>query len=205
MKLAPDTVERTKRAGKEAQEASDAAMKTSKAAMQIASDARKAAECAKRAGKEAEESAAELQQLINQMKSTVKGPQQMIGGPRTREVRPTNKPARDHRNEEERAEEAARKARREADARERLHRAGLPVETDNQRAPVYTTGTQRCESVSSRDGQRPYVIMNDCQTSMPVTELSRVTAHQLARPDGADSITSMVVKILTRSLNIQLR
>jgi hypothetical protein len=43
----------------------------------------------------------------------------------------------DRREEEERAEEAARKAQHEADARECLCQAGLPVETDNQRAPVY--------------------------------------------------------------------
>jgi hypothetical protein len=127
------------------------------------------------------------------MRSTAKGPQQMIQGLRPREVfQSNNEPARDRRSEEERAEEAAHKARREADARERLGPAGLPVETDNQRAPVYTTGTQRHESVSSRDGQQPYMTMNNHQTSMPATELSRVTAHQLARPDGADSITSMV-------------
>jgi hypothetical protein len=111
----------------------------------------------------------------------------MIRGPRTREVQSINKSARDRRNEEECTEEAARKAQRKADARERLRRAGLPVETDNQSALVYATGTQRHECVSSHDGQRPYVMMNDRQTSMPATELSRVTAHQLAHPDGADS------------------
>jgi hypothetical protein len=42
MRLAPDTVERTRRAGKAVEEASDAAMKTSEAAMQIASNVRKA-------------------------------------------------------------------------------------------------------------------------------------------------------------------
>jgi hypothetical protein len=144
MRLAPDMVERTRRAGKAAEEASDAAMKTSEAAMQIASNARKAAETAKRAAKEAKESAEKLSQLFNYMKPTVKGSQQMIRGPRLREVLQSNdEPTMDHRDEEEHAEEAACKARCEADTREHLRQAGLPVETDNQRAPVYVMGRDK--------------------------------------------------------------
>jgi hypothetical protein len=109
MRLAPDMVARTRRAGKAAQEASDAAMKTGKAAMQLASDAMKTAEAEK------------LYQLIDDMRLTVKGSQQTIRGPRLREVlQSNNEPARDCRNEEEHAEEAARKAQHEADAREQL-------------------------------------------------------------------------------------
>jgi hypothetical protein len=78
MRLAPDTVARTRRAGKAAQEASDAAMKTGKAAMQVANEAIKAAEATKLAAKEAEESAEKLSQLFDYMRPTVKGSQQTI-------------------------------------------------------------------------------------------------------------------------------
>jgi hypothetical protein len=54
MRLAPDMVAHTRRAGKTAQEARDAAIKTGKAAMQVANKAIKAAEAAKLAAQEVE-------------------------------------------------------------------------------------------------------------------------------------------------------
>jgi hypothetical protein len=111
MRLAPDTVACTRRAGKAAQEASEAAMKTGNTAMQLASDAMKTAEAAKLAAQEAEVAAQKLYQLFDDMRPTVKGSQQTIRGPRLREVfQSNNKPTRDHRDEEEHAEEAAGKA-----------------------------------------------------------------------------------------------
>jgi hypothetical protein len=86
MRLAPDTIARTRRAGKAVQEASNAAIKAGKAAMQVASDATKAAEAAKLAAPEMEESADKLHQLFDDMRPTVKGPQQTIRGSRLREV-----------------------------------------------------------------------------------------------------------------------
>jgi hypothetical protein len=67
MRMAPDAIACTRRAGKAVHEACDAAMKAGEAAIQLASTATKA-----------EEAADKLHQLFTDMWPTAKGPQQTI-------------------------------------------------------------------------------------------------------------------------------